>query len=484
MKLPFYKYLYAAFDLGIILISLFLTAFFVNKADSGNLFSFVEYTVIESFPLIIYFLLLGIVFVFIFQSNNLYKLHLCLSISNQVVAITKSVFYGIIVVIVFSHVFKLLVILESRQFTIVFAFITLISILFYRVIILRFIIRKMFADNVIKTNIIIAGAGGAGRFLATKLHLENEIGIKILGFVDDVKPVGKEILPGLKILGNIQSLETLREKLKINEVIVAIDNISYEKLLNILDYCNELSINVKLISELFEIISEKIETEKYSNIPVIEASPRVSNLTNLFFKRIFDFFGALFGLILLSPILILVAIAIKLTSKGPVLFTHDRVGKDGQLFKFYKFRSMTVSEDGDAARKEMMIDFMKNGKTQTGCDTKIINESRVTAIGSIIRKTSIDELPQLINVLKGEMSLVGPRPSLPYEYDNYDNWQKRRVMVLPGCTGLWQISGRSNVTFTESVVLDLYYINNMTPWLDLQIIIKTIPVMLFAKGGK
>ena len=143
---------------------------------------------------------------------------------------------------------------------------------------------------------------------------------------------------------------------------------------------------------------------------------------------------------------------------------------------------MTVIEGNDSKREKMMLEFMKKGKTQSEDDTKIINESRVTAIGKFIRKTSIDELPQLINVIKGDMSLVGPRPCLPYEYENYDEWQKRRVSVLPGCTGLWQVSGRSNVSFVDSVVLDIYYINNMSPWLDLHLMLKTIPVMLLARG--
>jgi undecaprenyl-phosphate galactose phosphotransferase len=150
---------------------------------------------------------------------------------------------------------------------------------------------------------------------------------------------------------------------------------------------------------------------------------------------------------------------------------------------FYKFRTMkTIENDDDAERREMMLNFMK-GMDNNGTNKKVINPKRITKIGKFLRKTSLDELPQLFNVLKGDMSLVGPRPSLPYEYENLENWQKRRFTVLPGCTGMWQVTGRSEVTFEESVVLDLYYINNLSPWLDLQLLIKTVPVMLFGKGG-
>ncbi len=143
---------------------------------------------------------------------------------------------------------------------------------------------------------------------------------------------------------------------------------------------------------------------------------------------------------------------------------------------------MTVDGEDDEERKEKMIEFIKNGGEESG--QKVINENRITTIGKYLRATSLDELPQLLNVIKGDMSLVGPRPCLPYEYEHYDTWQKRRTNTLPGLTGVWQVWGRSSVSFKDSIVLDLYYINNMSPWLDLQLILKTVPVMIFSKGGK
>jgi len=167
-----------------------------------------------------------------------------------------------------------------------------------------------------------------------------------------------------------------------------------------------------------------------------------------------------------------------------IFFNQIRIGKDGKPFKFYKFRSMYIDADEDKNREVFMTDFIKNNRTVLEGSSKIINERNITPIGKILRKTSLDELPQLFNVLKGDMSLVGPRPCLPYEYESFDDWHKRRHTVLPGCTGVWQVSGRSSVSFKDSVVLDLYYINNMTPWLDLQLIFKTFPVMIFGKGAK
>ena len=320
--------------------------------------------------------------------------------------------------------------------------------------------------------------------MSAKLFVEDSLGINIVGFLDDNINKGDFVINGLKVLGKIDELHKIVKRQRINEAIIAIDNITYERILEILDLCHKSKIHAKIHSELFSIVSDKIETEKYSDISIINVTPQLPNGILLFSKTVIDFLGASAGIIILSPLFILIAILIKLSSPGPVFYAQMRIGKNGKPFRFYKFRSMYVVNEDDALRKKAMIDFMKNNEKQDGADSKIVNQSRITKIGSILRKTSLDELPQLINVLIGDMSLVGPRPCIPYEYENYDEWQKRRNIVAPGCTGVWQVYGRSQVSFKDSVVLDIYYINNMSPWLDMQLILKTIPVMVFGKGGK
>jgi len=179
-----------------------------------------------------------------------------------------------------------------------------------------------------------------------------------------------------------------------------------------------------------------------------------------------------------------IGLIIKLSSPGPVFHKDTRVGKNGKRFTFYKFRSMYIGSESDKSRVNKMLDFMKGGKGTSPASTKVVIDSHVTPFGRLLRKTSIDELPQLFNVLKGDMSLVGPRPCLPYEYDAYEDWHKRRLSVLPGCTGLWQVSSRSECGFDDMVLLDLYYIDNQSPWLDLQLILKTIPVMILGRGAE
>jgi lipopolysaccharide/colanic/teichoic acid biosynthesis glycosyltransferase len=208
----------------------------------------------------------------------------------------------------------------------------------------------------------------------------------------------------------------------------------------------------------------------------------------LVFKRAVDIVFSLFVIIFGFPFYMLIAALIKLTSEGPVLFVQDRVGKDEKPFKFYKFRTMAVGNN-DNAHRDFAKNFINGDSHAQRSDGnghqvfKITRDPRVTSIGRFLRRTSLDELPQFINVLRGEMTLVGPRPPLGYEVPHYKDWHRKRLTVKPGLTGLWQVSGRSTVPFDEMVRLDMQYIENWSFRLDLEIILRTIPVMLFGLGG-
>jgi lipopolysaccharide/colanic/teichoic acid biosynthesis glycosyltransferase len=203
-------------------------------------------------------------------------------------------------------------------------------------------------------------------------------------------------------------------------------------------------------------------------------------------KRAIDVLFALAVIVLGLPFYGLIAALIKLTSEGPVLFMQERVGKNGRVFKFYKFRTMLV-DNNDAEHRNFAEDFIKGRLMNESGEGKRVfklqNDPRVTSIGRFLRRSSLDELPQVINVLRGEMTLVGPRPPLSYELAHYKEWHRGRLVVRPGLTGLWQVSGRSTVPFDEMVMLDLYYIEDWSLALDVKIILRTIPVMLFGFGG-
>lgn len=197
----------------------------------------------------------------------------------------------------------------------------------------------------------------------------------------------------------------------------------------------------------------------------------------LFFKRAIDLIGALLGLVLLSWLFLIIAIMVKLTSKGPVFYVSQRVGKNGKLFKFYKFRSMRVGAD---AELEQLLQYNET----KGITFKMKDDPRITKFGKFLRKTSLDELPQLWNILNGSMSIVGPRPATPREVEQYNEYQKQRLMVKQGLTCIWQCSGRSNTTFDEQVDMDLTYINKRGFFYDIWLIIKTFFAVLFGKGAE
>jgi exopolysaccharide biosynthesis polyprenyl glycosylphosphotransferase len=239
---------------------------------------------------------------------------------------------------------------------------------------------------------------------------------------------------------------------------------------------------------LFDTLLQRILSHSGSAPTLIHKSAR-SNRFGFAIKRLLDILGATVLLVLVSPLMIVIAVAVKLSSPGPIIFKQQRVGRGGVPFKFYKFRSMRTDGDDSAHREYVakLIAGKLNEINQGEADNpvyKMRGDKRITPIGKIIRKTSIDELPQLINVLKGEMSLVGPRPPIPYEAEKYESWHMRRLQeVRPGLTGLWQVEGRSKTSFDDMVRLDLRYIRNWSLWLDFKILFKTVAVVVRCDGA-
>jgi undecaprenyl-phosphate galactose phosphotransferase len=472
-----YKFIFGIADVFVIFISFFCSVFVLRQDESLSIIEFL----VQSEAILLLFLFLSLVFTMIFQFNGLYRINIILNRASHLITIIKALYYGALNIVLISFLIKSTDIIDSRLIIFTFILFALPLLYIIRVELLRYLYIKL-KNNQFRRNVLIVGDGQSGKLLATKLIFENPIGIEIMGFVDDDMEIGEEVVSGKKVLGRIHQLSEIIKYLKIDEILIAVDDEGYERLLQILDDCKKLDVKVRLTSELFGVVARRIGTEKYIDVPVIDISPQYYNKLNFIFKRVFDFTIALSLIFFLSPLLIVIALLVKLSSPGPILFKSLAIGKGGRKFMFFKFRSMHVNAGEDEERKKLMLQFMKEDENSNG--RKIINQKRVTWIGQVLRKTSLDELPQLFNVIKGDMSLVGPRPCLPYEYAHYDEWHKRRVSVLPGCTGVWQVWGRSAVSFRESIVLDLYYINNMSPWLDLQLILQTIPAVFFFRGAK
>jgi exopolysaccharide biosynthesis polyprenyl glycosylphosphotransferase len=285
-------------------------------------------------------------------------------------------------------------------------------------------------------------------------------------------------------LGRIQDLEAILGEQFFQDAIITDETIEKAELIRLLDFFTTKGIDVWFLPKLMPIIGVKLYTDNLCGIPMVRLSYRQHQWLFRRIKYAFDAVAVLIGFILALPLFAAFSLAIKLTSEGSVFYRAQAVGKGGRFFDMYKFRSMITGADKEI-HKEYVTRLIKGEITPDGSGKpiKITNDSRVTKVGRILRKTSLDELPQLINILKGEMSLVGPRPCLPYEYKVYKEWHKKRTAVRPGITGLWQVVGRSEVSFEDMILLDLYYIYNRSMDLDLSILFETIFVVLKKKGA-
>ena len=423
----------------------------------------------------------SLVWIVIFQHFSLYKLDLFMSFAEQLIAIFKSLLFGLVGLVIITFVFKRLDFVESRIVLGLFVLFSLAGMMLFRTLVFRPLFALASQKKLIHRKVLIVGKDRTAKMVAAQIAVDNSHGFDVVGFVNDDTAVGERVFEDLINLGSMADLDRLVDGNDIKEVIIAESDVTHNALLEIIDKAQSTSANVRLVSELYNIIPEKVLLEKYLGVPIVKMPQNYENALFTVYKRVFDVVFTLVGLIILAVPMAIIALLIKLTSKGPVLYNHTRIGKECKPFEFYKFRTMYVGGD-DAAHREFVADLIA-AKNSASNIKKITDDPRVTPIGRFLRKTSLDELPQLFNVLKGEMSLVGPRPCLPYELEEYQDWHRRRLSVIPGCTGLWQVAGRSAVDFNDMVILDLFYIDNMSPLFDLRIIFRTLPVMLLAKGG-
>lgn len=286
---------------------------------------------------------------------------------------------------------------------------------------------------------------------------------------------------GIDVVCSYQTLLDYITHNNVDELFVTVNLDDNEELKNVLSQAEEMGIrvNIKINLEVFDYLPKSfIIVSKFGNLHCISVSRKFVSNQKAIAKRLLDYTGGIVGFIIFCVAYLVLAPIIKLDSKGPVLFSQDRVGRNGRIFKCYKFRSMR--SDAEEIKKSLMSQNEMNGLM-----FKMENDPRITKVGHFIRRTSLDELPQFINVLKGDMSLVGTRPPTVDEYNNYEPKHKARVSMTPGLTGLWQVSGRSNIkNFDDVVKLDMEYINNWSVLLDIKIIFLTIKVVLFGKGAR
>jgi exopolysaccharide biosynthesis polyprenyl glycosylphosphotransferase len=281
---------------------------------------------------------------------------------------------------------------------------------------------------------------------------------------------------GLRSLGSLSALEAVLESERIDEVIIADPEFPQVEAVDLVDRCHQRGVRVRLAPSTMEILIHRAEFVPGQSVPLFELGPPVFEGVDFALKRTFDIVGATLLLVLLSPMLLTITLAVRLSSRGPAFFRSTRRGIGQRPFACLKFRTMhTNAEEHQAELEEL--------NEASGALFKIRDDPRLTRVGRVLRRFSLDELPQLVNVLRGEMSLVGPRPLPERDYERLEDWHRKRYLVLPGMTGLWQVSGRSELDFDELVRLDFLYLERWSVFLDLTILVKTVPAVFSRRGA-
>ena len=352
---------------------------------------------------------------------------------------------------------------------------------FFMLVGIRGIVRWYFVSSVKKgttaTRVLIIGTGDRAKEMSEALRQKTEWGIEILGHLDpDSNRVGHYVLDA-PVIGTIEDISKCLKNLVVDEVIIAIPRSMLEDVEQIAYACEEEGIKLRFMADVFNLQVARIGLTLVDNIPLLNLEPVAQDEIRLIVKRCIDLALTLLSMPIVLPLMGIIAIAIKIDSPGPVLFVQQRVGLKKRQFPMFKFRSMC----DDAEKKMKSIEHLNEAE---GPIFKITNDPRVTAVGKFLRKTSLDEFPQLFNVLRGEMSLVGPRPMSLRDVNLFDKGiQRKRFSVKPGLTCLWQISGRSNLPFHKWLELDLKYIENWSLFLDIKILFLTIPTVLKGSGA-
>ena len=325
-----------------------------------------------------------------------------------------------------------------------------------------------------RTRVLIVGAGRVGQDLAQRIQAEGDE-LELVGYLDDDPEKQGATFEGAAVLGVTAAAAVAAQQLQVAEVILALPLHAHRHLEAVIRALQAMPVRVYVAPDLFDLAFFRATIEDFRGIPLIGLRDPAIDGPNRVIKRLFDLAIAIPVVLVTAPLLLLIALAIRLDSPGPALFRQTRVGENGKLFTIYKFRSMRVSESEDAP-------VVAEG-AQAAPVHKRRDDPRVTRMGRLLRRTSMDELPQLFNVLKGDMSIVGPRPELPWLVAQYEAWQRERFTVPPGITGWWQINGRSDRPMHLHTEDDLYYIRNYSPWLDLRIVWRTIGAVLRGRGA-
>jgi exopolysaccharide biosynthesis polyprenyl glycosylphosphotransferase len=411
------------------------------------------------------YLAVAVIWAFMLRFFRVYEPRRILTVVEEIRVLLPAVTVAFVVLFAYLFIFKIEFL--SRLLIGYFYFINLLLLLN-----LRLILRvALHSSSGFRRRLVIVGAGPVGEQVTDLLRQRPWTGYDIVGFVDDDQAKQRIEVAGRPVLGTCDELGDVIERERIAEVIVALPAHAYERIREIVTHAGDYPVRIRVVPDIFSMISVRARAEDLWGIPLIGIREPVITGFDSLVKRTFDMVVGSSALIVTAPIMLVVTFAILIDDGWPVFFSQKRVGENGRLFWIYKLRTMDKvdSRPGAASRRP------EPRKTDV--------DPRITRVGRFLRRASLDELPNLWNVLRGEMSLVGPRPELPWVVDEYEPWQRQRLSVQPGMTGWWQIQGRGEVPLHENVELDLYYIQNYSPLLDLMILWRTIWVVLGGRGA-
>lgn len=409
------------------------------------------------------------VWLVIFALSGLYTLRSTRRGLSEFYRILAATSIGTLVVV--ATIFFLRINFFSRL-VIIIAFITALVLVTMARIVMRLVQRSFFRYGIGVRRALIVGTGRTATILANELTKVDR-GYSIIGYIKESEAQKTSLKP---ILGNLNDAAALVKKHNPDELLDADPKLNDAAKQDLINIAEDAGIDFRFTSTLAELVTSRVEAVAVAGIPVMTVQRTALEGWGRVMKRLLDLTASLLALPLVIIIYLLLAIAIKMDSPGPAIFKQTRVGKGGREFESYKFRSMVK----DA---ETRLADLRARNEATGPVFKMKDDPRVTRVGRFLRRTSLDELPQIFNVIRGEMSLVGPRPPLPTEVAQYDRLQRRRLTIKPGITGPWQVSGRSDISFEEWVRLDVYYIQNWSLLLDITILLKTVYVVLRRKGA-
>lgn len=405
-----------------------------------------------------------------FKMNNLHGTDRSLNIPQEILKVLISIFYTSIIVgsIVFFAQYKFF----SRAVFLENVFLLCILLSSWRVV-KRLILRSLIIRGFRNINVLIAGVDEQGINVLDEIRKNPYYGLNIVGFLDDN---AEGFIKGVPVLGKLKDFSVISRKYFVDEVVVSVYTMGKDTT-ELMKSAKKMRLGFSLIPENFEESPLILKISYLGMVPLITYKERRHHAAEFALKKVFDFMASLVSSILFFPAFVIIAILIKFDSEGPIFYIQKRVGYKGKIFSLYKFRSMIKNAE------ELKKGLLEKNEIKDGIIFKIKKDPRVTKVGAFLRKYSLDELPQIFNVLKGDMSLVGPRPPTPDEVEKYNYMHMQRLSIRPGITCLSQIRGRNELTFRKWVKLDLWYINNWSFGLDLKVILWTIPTVLNGKGA-